>query len=102
MTTPETVSTASTEQVLAEVAGILASILAVYGETDLEITMDTAFHDDLEMESIDLVTLAGLLVEAYGPDANLAEYLAEKDLDEVIALTVGDIVRYVLSRINRG
>jgi acyl carrier protein len=57
--------------------------------------MDTRLGDDLELESIDLVTLAGLLAEWYGAAVNFAEYLAGLELDEIIELTVGDLVTYV-------
>ena len=86
-----------TDEVLAEVIGMIDTLLGDYGlDQDDPITLDTTFHDDLELESVDLVTLAGLLAERYGPRVNLAEYFAEKDMDQVIAMTVGDIVAYVV------
>jgi acyl carrier protein len=101
MTSQDTTTTPTQEQVLAQVTGMINKLLEAYGELDAEVEMNTLFHDDLEMESIDLVTLAGMLVEAYGPAVNLAEYLAEKDLDEVIGMTIGDVVRYVCGQIER-
>lgn len=64
----------------------------------IEITPETTFHEDLQLESIDLVTFASILAEHFGADVNLAEYLAEQDLDDVIGLTVGDIARFVGER----
>jgi acyl carrier protein len=91
----------ATAAVLVEVSTMITSILDGYGVDDLDIGMETSFHDDLEMESIDLVALAGMLTRAYGAEVNLAEYLADKDLDEVIDLTIGDIVTFVVDRIGR-
>jgi acyl carrier protein len=85
-----------TATVLSEVSAMIVQILDKYGLGGVEIEMGTLFHDDLEMESIDLVTLAGMLAERYGEHVNLAEYLAEKDLDEVIGLTIGDVVTFVV------
>lgn len=93
--------TALTIRVLGEVARMINQILGDYAVTEVAIEMDTSFHGDLEMESIDLVTLAAMLVAEYGQDVNLAEFLADKDLEEVIALTVGDIVEYVVGRAER-
>lgn len=101
MTAPEADTATSTARVQAEVTDMIVGMLDAYGVGDLEIGMQSTFHDDLEMESIDLVTLAGSLASRYGAEVNLAEYLAEKDLDEVIGLTVGDVVDYVVSRIHR-
>ncbi|GLY34520.1 hypothetical protein Amsp01_005440 [Amycolatopsis sp. NBRC 101858] len=64
----------------------------------IEITPETTFHEDLQLESIDLVTFASILSEHFGAEVNLAEYLAEQDLDDVIGLTVGDIARFVGER----
>lgn len=99
MTAPDTTAPASA--VLATVSAMIVKILDGYGVVESEIGMETSFHDDLEMESIDLVTLAGMLTEEYGESVNLAEYLADKDLGEVIGLTIGDVVNYVVSRIGR-
>ena len=93
-----TVDDPTTAPVLDVVSGMLRDLLDEYDLDDVEITLDTTFHEDLGLESIDLVALAGRLVERYGERVNLAEFLAEKDLDEVIGLTVGQLVRYVASR----
>ena len=101
MTTSISDSTAPTltDRVFERVTEMVTDIFDAYGVDELDITMDSTFHDDLEMESIDLVTLAGALATEYGAEVHLAEYLAEKSLDEVIDLTVGDVVRYVVSRL---
>jgi acyl carrier protein len=91
-------TTVADKPVLDVISGMVREILAEYDVGDIEITMDTTFHEDLELESIDLVVLAGRLREHYGEPVNLAEFLADKELDEVIALTVGELVRFVASR----
>jgi len=91
-----TTTQASEQTVLNEISDMLRKVLDEHGLDDAEITADTSFHSDLELESIDLVALTGLMGEHYGEQVNLAEFLAEKDIDEVIALRVGDLVDYVL------
>jgi acyl carrier protein len=83
--------------VLAQLAGMLQELLEEYGLDDAEITMDTTFHDDLELESVDLVALSGQLREHYGERVNFATFIAERDLEEIIALTVGELVRYIVA-----
>lgn len=87
--------TTSEQTVLAEIAGMLRTLLDEYGLDDIEITMKTRFTDDLEMESIDLVTLAGSLEARWGRQVNFAEFVAGLELDEIIDLTVGRLVEYV-------
>lgn len=83
--------------VLTQLAGMLQELLEEYGLEDAEITMDTTFHDDLELESVDLVALSGQLREHYGERVNFATFIAERDLDEIIALTVGELVRHIVA-----
>jgi acyl carrier protein len=88
------------ESVLADIAAMLVSLLEEYGLEDIEIDMDTTFNQDLELESIDLVALAGHLEARYGQQVNFAEFIAEMELDEIIGLTVGRLVEYVVQRLN--
>lgn len=81
--------------VFGEIAGMLRAVLEEYAEQDVEITMDTRFHDDLDLESIDLVTLGGRLAARYGERVNFAEFLAGLELEEIIYLTVGQLVTFV-------
>lgn len=83
--------------VLNEITGMIEQLFTEYSLDPTEITMDTGIHEDLELESVDLVTLGGRITERYGDRINLAEYLAELDLEQIIRLTVGDLVRYVVA-----
>lgn len=92
-----TLADPTTAEVFETVSTMLKDILAEAEVDDVEITMDSGITEDLELESIDLVTLASRLAERYGEQVNLAEFLAEMELDEIISLTVGSLVRYVVS-----
>jgi acyl carrier protein len=87
------------DQVLAEISAMLAVVLSDLGPQRVEITMDTLFTDDLELESIDLVTLAGMLKARWGDRINFAEFIAGKKLEEIIGLTVGQLADYVVDRL---
>lgn len=80
--------------ILAEVAAMLHAIRDHAG-VDGEITMSTRFTDDLEMESIDVVSLAGRLQVRYGDGVNFPQFIAGLDLDEIRQLTVGRLVEYI-------
>jgi|SRR5882757_9952813 len=97
---PTTTDPLLTDAVLGDIDGMLRGILDEYGLDDAEIGMETRFHDDLELESIDLVTLAGKLEERYGSGVNFAEFVAELELEEIIALTVGRLVDYVAAALS--
>ncbi|MGH3865267.1 MAG: acyl carrier protein [Pseudonocardiaceae bacterium] len=88
---------ASAALVLCELSGMVREVLGEYelGE-DFEITADTTFFGDLELESIDLVVLAGHLEARYGSQVNIAEFVAALELDQIIGLTFGQLVDYVI------
>ncbi|MGW4832834.1 acyl carrier protein [Amycolatopsis japonica] len=92
-----TTETAAAGTVLADLTVMLRELLEEYGLDDAEIGRDTKFHDDLELESIDLVTLSGRLRDHYGDKVNFAEFIAERELDQIIALTVGELVDHVVA-----
>ncbi|WP_406211433.1 acyl carrier protein [Kitasatospora sp. NBC_01560] len=79
---------------------MLAALLDEYGLDEAEVTMATRFTADLELESIDLVTLAGQLQARWGDRINFAEFVSGMDLDEIIELTVGRLVAYVVERLS--
>lgn len=79
-----------------EVCRILCRVLEVELD-DLEIEPESVLTDDLGLESIDLVAIGAMLADRYGPQVNLAAYLAELSIDDVIVLRVGNLVELVLS-----
>ncbi|MBP2472843.1 acyl carrier protein [Crossiella equi] len=102
---PLTLVRTSPEAVLSDLTVMLHKVLGEYGmstegDDAVEVTMDSTFHDDLELESIDLVALAGQLEERYGSRVNFAEFIADLELDQIIALTVGQLVDYVVSALD--
>jgi acyl carrier protein len=85
-------------RILGEIIDILRPILDEYG-IDIVIGAHTNFHDDLGLESIDLVLLTSCLHERYGEHVNLADYFSRLTLDQIIALTLGDIADFVLGQL---
>lgn len=78
------------EQLIVEVAG---DELLLTGP----ISMATSFNGDLELESIEFVALAEKLQEHYGAGVDFVGWLSTKELDQIIALTVGELVEFIAS-----
>ena len=84
---------------------IVAELKSVIGEDILlqdELSPETSFSDDLALESVEFVALGGRLQSAFGDKVNFAEFIADLDLDAIMNLTVGDVVSYLHTRLNRG
>ncbi|MGW7019627.1 phosphopantetheine-binding protein [Streptomyces decoyicus] len=84
-----------TRTILAEITDMLVRVvgdeLLVVGE----ITPATTFNDDLALESIEFVALAELLQQRYGSSVDLLGLLAEKDIDQILAMTVGELAVHI-------
>ena len=76
------------EELVVEIAG---DELLVAGP----ITMATSFNGDLELESIEFVALAEKLQLHYGEQLDLVGWISKKELDQIISLTVGELVEFI-------
>lgn len=85
---------ASHADILAELTEIIHAVLGDFA-TDAPITVDTTFRDELGMESIDVVSLAGRLQARYGNTVNFAHFVAKLDLETVGELRVGQLVEHI-------
>jgi acyl carrier protein len=86
----------NTAEVLAEVTEMIAEVIGVDELVGLEIGLETSFQDDLEVESIEFVVLSERLMARYGEEVDFVGWMAGMELDEIIALTVGDLVAFVV------
>ena len=89
---PETVTP---ESVLADLERILVEVIGEDLLLDGPLTMETSFDQDLQLESIEFVALSEKLLETYGEQVDFVSWLAEMELDDIIALTVGQLVGFV-------
>lgn len=83
---------------LTVVTGLLKEVLGDEWDDDLDVAPDTSFADDLELESIEFVALAEKLQEHYGQQVDFVGWISGLDLDGILELTVGDLVRFVEDR----
>ncbi len=82
---------ATVERLVIEVAGDEITLAG-------PLTLTTSFNADLELESIEFVALAEQLQAHYGAQVDFVGWISTKQLDEIIALTVGDLVTFIAAR----
>jgi len=80
---------------LESVSVMIREVIGDDWDLDEEITMQTSFGEDLELESIEFVTLAEKLQAHYGERVDFVSWLSAKELDEIIQLRVGDLVEHI-------
>ncbi len=83
-------------------ANILDFVIATIRRTidedwmqDFEITRETRFNDDLELESIEFVKIADRLQAHYGARLDIAGWLSGKSVNELVGLSVGVLADYI-------
>jgi acyl carrier protein len=77
------------------ISNMIREVVGEDWDFDEPITMDSTFNGDLELESIEFVALAERMTAHYGENVDFAAWFSELDFEEIVDLTVGDVVRYV-------
>lgn len=96
----ETRDTAAlTAQVLDDVRDVLADVIGEDYVSELDVEMETAFRADLDIESIEFVAMGEILRERYGDRIDFVEWLTTMELDDIIALTVGELVDHIVEKL---
>lgn len=85
----------STSEILETVAKLIGEVIGDDDFLGVPIEMSTSFSEDLELESIEFVALAEQLGVHYGGGVDFVGWIATKDLDEIIGLTVGQLVEFI-------
>lgn len=89
---------ADRDEILATVERLIGEIAGEELLLTVSITPATSFNADLELESIEFVALAEKLQQHYGAEVDFVGWISQKSLDEIIALTVGDLVELIACR----
>jgi hypothetical protein len=83
------------QRLLAEVTAMLGYVTGENAQWLARVGPASRLEGDLGLNSLDVAALGGLLRAAHGDLVDLPAYLAGLGIDEIIALTVGDLVAYV-------
>ena len=90
----------TTEEVLGDIERMLIEVIGDDLLLDGPLSMETSFDEDLQLESIEFVALSEKLLDTYGENVDFVGWLAEMELDDIIALRVGQLVDFVTSAAN--
>ena len=74
---------------------ISAMLEAICGYPNPEITMETSFSDDLGLDSIQIIALAGRLQARYANTVNLTLFTVGLEEERLCRLQVGALVEYI-------
>lgn len=90
----------SAEQALVDVTTMIRRVI---DDDELmaieEVTLDTSFEHDLEMESIEFVALSEELMIHYGDDVDFLDWIGKLELEEIIEMRVGTLVDFIVGQL---
>lgn len=92
---PAAPQAAPTDEVFAFVHALLVEIVGEDYLLDAEIGWDSNLQDDLALESLEFVTIAEQIGDRYGEAVDFVGWLSTLELEQIVKLTVGEIVEFV-------
>ena len=95
MTAETTAAPTTRPELFAEIAGIIRDVTGEDDEWTARIAPESALAGDLGLESGELVEVGARLRDRFGDRVDLLGFLGGLDIDELIDLTVADLVAYV-------
>ena len=66
------------------------------GEDDLEVSPASSFRDDLDVNSIELVSFAAMIQEEF-EGVDFVAWIGDKPPEAFLALTVGDVADFIVA-----
>lgn len=82
-------------EILHAIAAMIAEVIGEEWVREKPITAATKFSTDLEMESIELASLSEKIQARYGDTVDFPAWLSGMELDDIINLTVGQLVDHI-------
>ena len=61
----------------------------------MDFTLESSFTRDLEMDSIEIVSFSEKVKSHFGAHVDFTGWLSGMDLDQLIHLTLDDIIKYI-------
>ena len=80
------------------------AIVAVVGRwyyDECQVGLDSTFAEDIELESMEVMEIAERLIETYEGRVDFVAWFSGMELEELVELTVGDVVRFIVSTIEQ-
>ena len=94
----DTVNTAlgSREEILDVMKNIISDVIGEEFVEDMDITEDSSFTGDLEMDSIEIVSFSDQVKGRFGDNIDFTGWLTNMGLDEIINLKLKDVIDFIL------
>lgn len=95
MDTITTQTKLNSEEIFAVLKTFITEVIGEEFAEDMDINPESSFTRDLEMDSIEIVSFSEKVKTHFGEKLDFTGWLSGMDLDQLIKLTLGDIINYI-------
>ena len=78
------------------VEGTIIDVVGRWYYEECQTGLDSTFAEDIELESMEVMEIAERLIETYEGKVDFVTWFSGMDFEELIVLTIGDVVDYVV------
>jgi acyl carrier protein len=96
-----TTATAEGDSIFPDLKAIIVGIIGADVAEFIEITEESAFVGDLEMDSIQIVQFAEIVNEQYGDEVDFVGWLSKKPVRQLIDLKIGDVATFIENSLSK-
>jgi acyl carrier protein len=90
-----TQSKLSSEEIFAVLKNFITEVIGEEFVEEMDITRESSFTRDLEMDSIEIVSFSERVKAHFGENIDFTGWLSSMDLDQLINLKLDDIINYI-------
>lgn len=83
------------EELFTLLKGFITEVIGAEFVEEMDITPDSSFTKDLEMDSIEIVSFSEKIKAHFGDQIDFTGWLSSMDLDELIDLDLSMIINYI-------
>jgi acyl carrier protein len=90
------------ESVRGTVEGTIIDVVGRWYYEECQTGLDSTFAEDIELESMEVMEIAERLIETYEGKVDFVTWFSSMDFEELIVLTIGDVVNFVVATLEKG
>jgi acyl carrier protein len=85
----------NSEEIFAVLKTFITEVIGEEFVEDMDITRESSFTRDLEMDSIEIVSFSEKVKGHFGENIDFTGWLSGMDLDQLINLKLDDIIKHI-------
>ena len=88
------------EQVRTTVEEAIVAVVGQWYYDECQVTLDSTFAEDIELESMEVMEIAERLIETY-PTVDFVSWFSAMELEQLVVITFGDVVSFIVRSLDQ-